>query len=45
MVGKGRFTEAMKRPNAPPRANPITPDMTVLPGQDSINFCIYGFTY
>lgn len=32
----------MKRPKAPPRANPITPDMTVLPGQDSITVDICG---
>lgn len=30
----------MKRPKAPPSAKPITPETTVLPGQDSISFCI-----
>jgi hypothetical protein len=34
--------EAMKRPNAPPRAKPITPDITVFPGQDSITVDICG---
>lgn len=38
--GEGRRTEAMKRPNAPPRAKPITPETAVLPGQDSIIACI-----
>lgn len=28
--------DAMNSPKAPPSAKPITPDMTVLPGQDSI---------
>jgi hypothetical protein len=30
----------MKSPNAPPRTNPIPPDITVFPGQDSIIICI-----
>lgn len=39
--GGGRRTDAMKRPNAPPRKNPITPDTAVFPGQDSMSICIY----
>ncbi len=37
--GEGR-TEAMKSPKAPPSAKPMTPEMAVLPGQDSMSFCI-----
>ena len=33
-------TDAMNNPKAPPSAKPITPDTAVLPGQDSISFCI-----
>lgn len=36
-----QHTDAMKRPNAPPRAKPIVPDKTVFAGQDSITICIY----
>lgn len=39
-MGEGH-TDAMKRPKAPPRANPMTPETTVLPGHDSIIICIY----
>ena len=39
--GEGR-TDDINNPNAPPRANPITPDKIVLPTQDSIAPCIYG---
>ena len=42
-VGLGlgcKHTDAMKRPNAPPRAKPITPETAVLPGHDSIRACI-----
>lgn len=38
--GKRGRTEAMKRPKAPPRAKPITPETAVFPGQDSISACI-----
>jgi hypothetical protein len=47
IVKKGRSrtgnerTDAMKRPKAPPRANPITPETAVFPGQDSIKFFIF----
>ena len=30
------YTDAMNNPNAPPSAKPITPDIMVLPGQDSV---------
>jgi hypothetical protein len=36
----GGLTDAMKRPKAPPRANPITPETAVFPGHDSIRVCI-----
>jgi hypothetical protein len=35
-----KLTEAIKRPNAPPRAKPITPETAVFPGQDSMSICI-----
>jgi hypothetical protein len=37
----GQHTDAMKRPNAPPKANPIVPDKTVFAGHDSMIICIY----
>ena len=37
---EGRLTDAMKSPNAPPSAKPITPETTVFPGQDSMSICI-----
>ena len=40
-MGKGH-TDAMKRPKAPPRAKPMTPETAVLPGQDSMSICICG---
>jgi hypothetical protein len=36
-VREQRRTDAMKRPNAPPNAKPMTPETAVLPGQDSIS--------
>jgi len=39
-LGSSR-TEDMNRPNAPPSAKPITPDITVFPAHDSIVACIY----
>ena len=35
--------EAIKRPKAPPRAKPMTPETAVFPGQDSIRVCICEF--
>ena len=39
---RGRRTDAMNSPKAPPSAKPITPETAVLPGHDSISFCICG---
>jgi len=34
----------MNRPNAPPRANPMPPDIIALTGQLSIADCIYQYS-
>jgi hypothetical protein len=41
-VRRRERTDAMNRPNAPPRAKPMVPDKTVFAGQDSIIICIYS---